>query len=123
MGELRAFIIGVANANAGNVSLEKVLAKEPWRKELMDVLMEYISMALYPTPYGLWNVAEVLLELRELMLLDSLDRALTVEAIEMIKEWIELRKKGQWFSLSDYLREFRKKVEEMDEWEVYGDGC
>ena len=123
MGELRAFIIGVANANAGNVSLEKVLAKEPWRKELMDVLMEYISMVLYPTPYGLWNVAEVLLELRELMLLDSLDRALTVEAIEMIKEWIELRKKGQWFSLSDYLREFRKKVEEMDEWEVYGDGC
>ena len=123
MGELRAFIIGVANANAGNVSLEKVLAKEPWRKELMDVLMEYISMALYPTSYGLWNVAEVLLELRELMLLDSLDRALTVEAIEMIKEWIELRKKGQWFSLSDYLREFRKKVEEMDEREVYGDGC
>jgi len=123
MGELRAFIIGVANANAGNVSLEKVLAKEPWRKELMDVLMEYISMALYPTSYGLWNVAEVLLELRELMLLDSLDRALTVEAIEMIKEWIELRKKGQWFSLSDYLREFRKKVEEMDEREVYDDGC
>ena len=123
MGELRAFIIGVANANAGNVSLEKVLAKEPWRKELMDVLMEYISMALCPTPYGLWNVAEVLLELRELMLLDSLDRALTVEAIEMIKEWIELRKKGQWFSLSDYLREFRKKVEEMDEREVYDDGC
>ena len=123
MGELRAFIIGVGSANAGKVSLEKVLAKEPWRKELMDVLMEYISVALYPTPYGLWKVAEVLLELRELMLMDGVDHALTIEAIEMIKEWLEFRRKGEYFPLPATLREFRKKVEEISEWEVYGHEC
>ncbi len=97
---------------------KELLEKEPWRKELLDLLMEYVSLALFPTPYGLRQVAEVLLELREIMLVDGLDHALTGEAMHHIRRWVEEAKQGRCFDLNGLLRDLRELAERLDEgWE------
>ncbi len=92
-----------------------LLEKEPWRKELLDLLTEYVALALYPTPYGLRQVAEVLLELREIMLVDGLDHALTGEAMYHIRRWVNEAKQGRCFDLGGLLRDLREFAERIDE--------
>ncbi len=94
-----------------------LLQREPWRKELLDLLTQYVAFALYPTPYGLRQVAEVLLELRQIMLIDGLDHALTFEAMEHIRRWLCEAKHGRWFDLGGVLRDLREFAERMDEME------
>jgi hypothetical protein len=95
-----------------------MLEKEPWRKELLDLLVEFASLALWPTPYGLRQVAEVLLELREIMLLDGLDHPLTGEAMHHIRRWVEEAKQGRTFDLVGLLRDLREMAERIEEgWE------
>ncbi len=94
---------------------EDLLEKEPWRKELLELLLEYVSLALFPTPYGLRQVAEVLLELREIMLVDGLDYALTGEAMDHIRRWVEEAKRGYTFDLGGLLRDLRVFAEKLDE--------
>ncbi len=99
---------------------EELLEKEPWRKELQELLLEYVSLALFPTPYGLRQVAEVLLELREIMLVDGLDYGLTGEAMEHIRRWVDEAKRGQTFDLGGLLRDLRAFAEKLDEgWVKY----
>jgi len=81
-------------------------------------LIEYVNLALFPTAYGVQQVVAVLQELRELMLMDGVDHWLVGEAMEQIRRWIELAKKGEEFDLSGVLRTFREYVERVDEgWE------
>ncbi len=94
---------------------EHLLEEEPWRKELRELLLEYVSLALFPTPYGLRQVAEVLLELREIMLVDGLDYGLTGEAMDRIRRWVEEAKRGQTFDLGGLLRDLRSFAERLDE--------
>ncbi len=97
---------------------KELLEKEPWRKELLDLLVEYVSLALWPSPYGLRQVAEVLLELREIMLIDGVDYALTGEAMYHIRRWVEEAKQGRCFDLNGLLRDLREFAERLDEgWE------
>jgi len=119
MSEVRAWLVQAGPCK--RVLPEQVIKKEPWRQELMDVLMEFVHMALYPTPYGLRQVAEVLMELRELMLMDGLDHSLTIEAMQQIKYWIENTRRGNSYDLGQVLREFRRFVEELEEGEEFGD--
>jgi hypothetical protein len=63
----------------------------------------------------------VLLELRELMLLDGVDNSLVGEAMDQIKKWIEFAKKGEEFDLAGVLRSIREFAErEMEGWEDGG---
>ncbi len=102
----------------------ELLEKEPWRKELLDLLVEYVSLALFPSPYGLRQVADVLLELRELMLLDGLDRPLTGEAMYHIRRWVEEAKQGRTFDLVGLLRDLREMAERIEEgWERIEEEC
>ncbi len=101
---------------------KRLLEKESWRKELLDLLTEYVALALYPTPYGLRQVAEVLLELREIMLIDGLDHALTGEAMNYIRRWVEEAKRGQTFDLGGLLRDLREYAERIEEGWI-GDEC
>jgi len=95
-----------------------ILEEEPWRKELRELLVEYVSLALFPTAYGIQQVVAVLQELRELMLMDGVDNWLVGEAMEQIRRWVELAKKGEEFDLIDLLRTFREYVERVSEgWE------
>jgi len=95
-----------------------ILEEEPWRKELRELLVEYVSLALFPTAYGIQQVVAVLQELRELMLMDGVDNWLVGEAMEQIRRWVELAKKGEEFDLIDLLRTFREHVERVSEgWE------
>ena len=95
-----------------------ILEEEPWRKELRELLVEYVSLALFPTAYGIQQVVAVLQELRELMLMDGVDNWLVGEAMEQIRRWVELAKKGEEFDLIGLLRTFREHVERVSEgWE------
>jgi len=111
MGGSQAFIIGVRP----RVVPKWILEEEPWRKELQELLLEYVRLALFPTAYGLRQVEEVLRELRELMLLDGLDNELVGEAMEQIKKWVEFAKGGEEFDLGGVLRTLREFTEQTDE--------
>jgi len=107
----QTFIVGVRKR-----ALPKwILKEEPWRKELQELLLEYVRLALFPTAYGLRQVEEVLRELRELMLIDGQDYALVGEAMEQIKKWVEFAKKGEEFDLGGVLRTMREFSEQLDE--------
>jgi hypothetical protein len=96
---------------------KRLLEKEPWRKELLDLLTEYVALALYPTPYGLRQVAEVLMELRGIMLVDGVDHALTHEAMRHIRRWVEEARQGRSFDLGGLLRDLREYAEsEIEGW-------
>jgi hypothetical protein len=113
----QAFIIGVRP----RVLPKWILKEEPWRKELQELLLEYVSLALFPTAYGIKQVADVLLELRDLMLLDGVDNTLVGEAMDQIKKWVEIAKKGEEFDLAGVLRSMREFVERDEEgWEDGG---
>jgi len=92
---------------------EAVVVKEPWRQELMDLLMEFVVMALHPSPYGLRQVAEVLMELRGIMLMDDLNHTLTRGVMEEIRFWVENTKRGNSYDLAAVLREIRERHEDM----------
>jgi hypothetical protein len=92
-----------------------VLEEEPWRKDLQELLVEYVRLALFPTAYGVRQVVEVLQELRELMLMDGIDHHLVGEAMEHIKKWVELAKRGEEFDLGGVLRSLREFAERLDE--------
>ncbi len=94
---------------------KRLLEEEPWRKELLELLLEYVSLALFPSPYGLRQVAEVLLELREIMFVDGLDYGLTGEAMDQIRRWINEAKQGRCFDLGGVLRDLRGFAERLDE--------
>jgi hypothetical protein len=111
---VQAFVVGVRPRKLPT----RVLKEEPWRNELRELLIEYVNLALFPTAYGVQQVVAVLQELRELMLMDGVDHWLVGEAMEQIRRWIELAKKGEEFDLSGVLRSFREYVERVDEgWE------
>jgi hypothetical protein len=110
----QAFIVGVRPRRVP----EWILKRDPWREELRELLLEYVRLALFPTAYGIHQVVEVLQELRELMLMDGVDNWLVGEAMEQIKKWVELAKKGEEFDLGGVLRSMREFVERVDEgWE------
>jgi len=100
---------------------KSILEEEPWRKELQELLLEYVSLALFPTAYGVRQVVDVLQELRDLMLLDGIDHSLVGEAMHHIKQWVACAKKGEEFDLANVLRALREFAERLDEgWEENG---
>jgi len=108
---MQAFVVGVRP----RVLPKWILEEEPWRKELQELLLEYVRLALFPTAYGVRQVVEVLQELRELMLMDGIDHSLVGEAMEQIKKWIECAKRGEEFDLGGVLRNIREFAERLDE--------
>jgi hypothetical protein len=117
MKDIRAIVVRPVK----RVSPEAVIAKEPWRGELLALVKEFVDVALYPTAYGLRQVAEVLMELREIMLMDGFEYSLTKQAMEYLRSWLENAKRGHFYDLAQILREFRQYVEEMEE-EEFSDG-
>jgi energy-converting hydrogenase Eha subunit B len=80
-------------------------------ERLTKALKTYIKMELYADPSvfnALGKVAEVLLELREIMLIDNPFDTLTEEAIIEIKRWIRNTKKGKSYNLAEVLRKIRE---------------
>jgi hypothetical protein len=116
---MQGFVVGVRP----RVLPKRILKEEPWRKELQELLVEYVRLALFPTAYGVRQVAEVLQELRDLMLMDGIDYHLVGEAMEHIKRWIEFAKRGEEFDLGGVLRSLREFAERLDEgWDDEEDG-
>jgi hypothetical protein len=119
MGMGQTFIIAVRP----RVLPKWVLKEEPWRKELQELLLEYVGLALFPTAYGIKQVVDVLQELRDLMLLDGVDNTLMGEAMEQIKKWVEFAKKGEEFDLAGVLRSLREFAErDIEGWDDGGQG-
>jgi hypothetical protein len=73
------------------------------------VLWDFIVLAFYPSPYGLRQVAEVLLEVRRILLADDLAGTLTQEAIQQIEFWIENTKRGNSYDLASVLRDILRQ--------------
>ena len=63
-----------------------------------------------PTPARLRFTAEVLLELREIMLVDDLNHTWTLEACRVLESWIERTHTGNSFDLVAELRELKEKA-------------
>jgi len=98
--------------------IEERLAKmpDPLLRDLGQVLWEFIQMQFYPTPYALRQVAEVLLEVRELMFLEIQDPfgGFINHAILQILDWIESTKQGNSYELSKVLRDYRLSFQEEE---------
>jgi hypothetical protein len=107
-------IIGVYPSRRKEI-FEQVLKGDPWRRELYELLLEYVRLALVPSAYGIRQVVDVLQELRDLMLLDGVDHTLVGVAMERIKSWIAFVEKGEEFDLASSLRALREFAEEVSE--------
>ncbi len=83
--------------------------RDPVLYRLGQVLWEFIQMQFYPTPYGLRQVAEVLIEVRRILLADDLAGTLTQEAIQQIEWWIENTRRGNSYDLAPVLRDILKQ--------------
>jgi len=64
-----------------------------------------------PTPGRLRFIAEVFLELREIMLKDDLEHSLTIEAANIIDMWIKGIQNKNSFDLLKELRDIRELAE------------
>jgi hypothetical protein len=73
-------------------------------RRLGEVLWEFIHMSFHPSPCGLRQVADVLLEVRSILLVDDLLSTDTQRAIQEIEFWIENTKRGNSYDLAKVLR-------------------
>jgi hypothetical protein len=83
--------------------------RDPVLDRLGHVLWEFIQMQYHPTPYGLRQIAEVLIEVRRILLADDLAGTLTQEAIQQIEWWIENTKRGNSYELAPVLRDISRQ--------------
>jgi hypothetical protein len=85
--------------------------KERWRKEMLELLMKIIKDELYPTPGRMRFIAELLLTLREIMLMDKLEDRYSKEALRLVKYWVE----GGDFDLIKELKDFAEFLKRLKE--------
>ncbi len=85
-----------------------------WKKRLLYDLRCFFETSIgnNPSPARLRFIAEVLMELREIMLLDDLNNTWTLEAAGLIERWLEKMWTGRLddFDIVKELKELKEFV-------------
>jgi hypothetical protein len=83
--------------------------KEQWRKEMTDVLIELTKQELKATPGRLRFLAELFLEIREIMFLDNKNDDYSKEVLRLLKAWMNKAD----FDLLKEIKDYREMLQRI----------
>jgi hypothetical protein len=83
--------------------------KEQWRKEMTELLIQLTKEELKATPGRLRFLAELFLEIREIMFLDNKHDDYSKEVLRLIKAWMNKAD----FDLLKEIKDYREMLQRV----------